>query len=221
MNPSIEDSIVETYQGQWRLGCRVICEAVTEVPEDALKSWQHDGKVYCLRPLSKHDCASTIRGSLKHSLVHQAGTAAAVWNIGGVFVKVKAWRPEMQLETDTIQFVNKVSPFPTPSTVYSWVNTKWSRSCLILKSVRGRTLNQAWNSMSSDCRTQLANTLARFCKTLAMSTSEKLETANGNGIVEPFLTARAPQSLGSHSSCARILSHSFSPIFWTLSPPTP
>jgi len=193
MNPPIEDSIVQIGQDRWLLGYAVVCEVVSEEPKDALKSWRDDGKLYCLRTLPETDGTSiTPRqcGNLQNGLFHHAGTSAAAWNIGGMFIKVEAWRPEMQLESDTIRFVNRVSSLPTPNVIYSWVDTQWSRSFLILKTIKGRTLNQAWNTLSSDCRTQLANTVGRFCKALAISTSERLETADGKGIVEPFLTTR-------------------------------
>ena len=147
-------------------------------------------------------------GSCQDGLIHQAGTSAAVWNIGGVFIKVKAWRSEMQLEGDTIRFVNDLVPsLPTPTVLYSWVDAQWSRSFLILGPVIGRTLHQAWDTLSSCSRTELANTVARFCKALAISTSARLETVGGKGIVEPFLTAPPaifepswkPQFLGPYS----------------------
>ncbi|KAF1809755.1 hypothetical protein P152DRAFT_451707 [Eremomyces bilateralis CBS 781.70] len=114
------------------------------------------------------------------------------WLLGDAMAK--AWRTEMQLESDTIQFVNRVSSLPTPKIVYSWIDTYWSRSFLILESVKGKTLAQAWDTLSSDRRTQLASTVARFCKALAAMTSGRLETADGTGIVEPFLIARPPDS---------------------------
>lgn len=37
--------------------------------------------------------------------LHQAGTGSLVWRFGEAVIKVKGWREEMQLESDTIQHV--------------------------------------------------------------------------------------------------------------------
>ncbi|KAF2815600.1 uncharacterized protein BDZ99DRAFT_457582 [Mytilinidion resinicola] len=198
MNPPIENSIVHTGQGRWLLGSSVVCETAIQVPKDALKSWKDDnGVIHCLREVFGDEDASIASrtcGSSESGRIHHAGTSAAVWSLGGAFIKVKAWRHGMQLESDTIRYVNRVSSVPTPEVVYSWVDTDWNRSFLVLKPLKGRTLLQAWETLSIDRRMELASTVARFCKTLALSTSKMLETANGKGIIEPFLTAQPPNS---------------------------
>jgi len=128
-------------------------------------------------------------GTCRKRSFHHAGTSAAVWNMEECLSKVEAWRPEMQLESDTIRFVTESRHSYTEC--YLLVG-RYSMESLVshfLITIKGRTLNQAWNTLSPDCRTQLANTVGRFCKALAISTSG-LETADGKGIVEPFLTTR-------------------------------
>lgn len=100
----------------------------------------------------------------------------------------------MQLEGDTIRFVNGISSIPTPEIVFSWVDVEWNRSFLILKALDGRTLGQVWVSLSVEQCSQIAGTVAQFCKTLALSTSRSMMTANGSGVLEPYLTARHPES---------------------------
>ena len=53
-------------------------------------------------------------------------------------------------------------------------------------------MSEAWTAVPSDRRAQLATKIAQFCKTLAVSTSQRLETADGKGVIEPFLTAQPP-----------------------------
>jgi hypothetical protein len=187
MDPRIEDSVVRTGQKTWLLGSIYVCELVFDVPTDAMTSWEADGNTYCIRKSSKDEQASAESGDSGSDRFHHAGTSAAVWNIGGTFIKVKAWRSEMELESATIQFVNSISSIPTPEIVSSWVDTEWNRSFLVLKALEGRTLDQVWESLSADRSKQIADEVAQFCKTLASSTSSMLMTANGKGVLEPFL----------------------------------
>ncbi|KAF9732310.1 hypothetical protein PMIN01_09168 [Paraphaeosphaeria minitans] len=110
MDPPIEDSIVLAKPNCWLLGSSYACELVDNVPNDAMASWNAGGDTYCIRKASTNYRDSVL------------GTSAAVWNIGGTFVKVKAWRDGMQLEVDTIQFVNRISSIPVPEIVFSWVD---------------------------------------------------------------------------------------------------
>jgi hypothetical protein len=200
MNPPIEDSVVNIGQGNWLLGSSFVCQIVLKVPDDALTSWEGcDRSVYCLRNLRnlpEDEKSSIMRqyGSSECDRVHQAGTSAAVCSFGGIFMKVKAWRPGMQLESNTIRYVNNVSSIPTPEVVYSFLDVHWNRSFLILKSVEGQRLDWVWETLSTDQRMQIASTVAQFCKILASSTSGTLETVDRKGVVEQFLTARPPES---------------------------
>ncbi|KAF2789425.1 hypothetical protein K505DRAFT_410352 [Melanomma pulvis-pyrius CBS 109.77] len=166
MNPPIEDSVVCTRQNHWLLGSLYVCELVNIVPGDA---------------------DSAALGDSEASRCHHAGTSAAVWSIGGTYIKVKAWRDDMQLESDTIRFVNRTCSVATPKVIFSWVDADWNRSFLIMKALEGQTLDQAWESLSTDQRMQIAQSVAQSCRALALSTSETLMTADGNGVLEPFL----------------------------------
>jgi hypothetical protein len=214
MNPPIERSVVCTEQDRWLLGRLNTCEIVDTVPNDAAVHWEADGKTYCIRT-STVDVDESVwrRGDAKSNLYHSAGTSAAVWNIGGFFIKVKAWQEGMQLESDTIKFVNSISQnstsrIPTPEVIHCWVDAQWNRSFLVLKALEGDTLYEAWGSLSDSQRTDIARTVAGFCDTLASSTSERLETAHGKAVQEPFLTPLAlasdpswkPRTFGPYSA---------------------
>jgi hypothetical protein len=188
---------------------------VSSEEEDDLKSWKGDNGIYILRKLSAKEKFSIPPGQRESSrLIHHAGTSAAVWSLGDVFIKVKAWRLGMQLESSTIGYVNKHTSIPTPEVIHSWIDANWNRSFLILKSLKGRTLFQAWQTLSINQRTKIAIQVAKFCRILASLSSVKLETVDGKGIVEPYLTAPPsnsepswkPQLLGPYSS-SQLLSY--------------
>jgi len=112
MNPPIEASVLKVSPTRWLLGSTtVICEIVESMPNDAFLDWKsEEGNRYCLRWKRYGDethakgKATEMEGPVRH-----AGTSAAVWSFGGIFFKVKAWRNGMQLESDTIRFINKIS----------------------------------------------------------------------------------------------------------------
>lgn len=199
MDPPIEESIMQIGDERWSLGSTVICEAVGpggEAAKNALAKWEDEaGITYCVWASSTIQVAQTYSTENQKSsdhlkLWHKAGTSAAVWKLRGAFVKVKAWRNGMQLESNTINFVKDCVTVPMPTVIHSWIDHERNRSYLILKAEEGTTLDQAWAKMSPNRRTQVAGEVAGYCKVLSSLTSEKLETANGCGVLEPFLTAR-------------------------------
>lgn len=203
MDPPIEESVARIGDGHWLLGSTVICEAAEiggEIAKNALAKWEDKaGNKYFVRAPPTMQVAQThstknqtSNGHLEP--FHKAGTSAAVWQLGGAFVKVKAWRDGMQLESNTIEFVKDRVAVPTPTVIHSWIDHERNRTYLILKAEEGTTLDQAWAKMSPDHRTQVAGKVAEYCKVLSLLASEKLETANGCGVLEPFLTARPDNS---------------------------
>ncbi|KAF1961488.1 hypothetical protein CC80DRAFT_532103 [Byssothecium circinans] len=191
MDPPIENSIIRVKEDCWMLGSEYSCEVVVSMPDDAVTSWEADGNTYCIRKSSNR---SNVSGDPESDRVHKGGTAAAVWRIGGTFIKVKSWLQGMQLESDIIRFVNSTSSVTTPEILCTWVDVEWNRTFLVLKAMEGQTLDEAWDSLSADQHMQIAGTVAQLCKTLASSTSEKLMSASGGPIAEPFLTVTPPHS---------------------------
>lgn len=63
-------------------------------------------------------------GNSKVDLVHEAGTSAAVWCIGtNTFCKVKSWCEGMELESETIQFVqNNAFGITISEVIHTWVD---------------------------------------------------------------------------------------------------
>ncbi len=134
--------------------------------------------------------------SLETGLVHQAGTAAAVWSIGtSTFCKVKAWCEGLEPEIDTIRFVARNAPgIPLPEVIYSWIDHEWNRSFLILRRVRGHTLLYAWPRLSQPQKSQIASQVAKYCSELAGITSLTFESATHRGVLDQFLTVDAEDS---------------------------
>lgn len=99
----------------------------------------------------------------------------------------------MQLESGTIRFVSKSTTVPTPEIIFSWIDTAWNQSFLILKAIRGKILDRAWASLSDEQQMQVADVVAGLCNPLTSFTSDKLTTAEGKGVLEPFLTVAPPQ----------------------------
>ena len=56
----------------------------------------------------------------------------------------------------------------------------------------GQTLDEVWTSLSTNQCVQIAGEVAKYCKELALITSKRLTTANGHGVIEPFLTVYPP-----------------------------
>jgi hypothetical protein len=108
----------------------------------------------------------------------------AVWDIGGTLSKSK----HGDLESD-ISVRQQSLVASTLSIVVGGYPMELFASHSQIRPNKRRDINQAWVALSSYRRAQLANTVAQFCKTVAILTSERLETAAGKGIVELFSTA--------------------------------
>ncbi|KAL2817143.1 hypothetical protein BJX63DRAFT_429862 [Aspergillus granulosus] len=146
--------------------------------------------------LFEHDGIVSTNEQPCNDLVYQAGTSSAVWEIGSEAIcKVKTWTCGMEMESDTLAFIKAKAPhIPVPEVIYAWLDEKQSRTYLILRRIQGSTLQHAWSSLTIDQRSTLADTVAQYCFDLTRATSNRLESATGCGILEPFLNVRAKES---------------------------
>lgn len=187
--------MVQIAASKWLIGSSMICESdLPGPPEDVKTSWKgDDGKTFYLRTapasLVAAPAVEHTSESFEVNRIHKAGTSAAVWAFGGVHIKVKSWVPELESEQVTIEHVRRAN-IPVPEVISSWVDHAWNRSFLILKSIPGRTLDQAWPDLSFSERRKIADEIASFCTTLAMSCHKRMETLSGKGIREDFLTRK-------------------------------
>ena len=178
------------------LGSSKVCQrTTTTIPSNAIVSWEDEEGTFYLRERVEDD-PLLPESSIETGLVHQGGTSAAVWSIGTrAFCKVKAWCEGLEAESDTIRFVARKAPcIPIPEVIYSWVDHDWNRSYLILKRVRGQTLQDAWRHLSLPQKSNIASQVAKHCSKLAEITSLTFESATGRGVLEPFLTVDAEPS---------------------------
>lgn len=178
------------------VGSSKVCERVTTpIPSNAIISWQDGDGTFYLRERVQEDLLLPEDGS-KTGLVHEGGTSAAVWSIGvNAFCKVKAWREGMELESKTIEFVRaRALEIPVPEVIRTWIDHSWNRTFLILRRVKGQTLDEEWPRLTSYQRLEIANKIGAYCCKLASISASRFETATGHAVVEPFLNDIADAS---------------------------
>ena len=186
MTPPITESIRQVRPDVWIIGSLFVCEKSRVLRNDTLASWKNDkGHIFCLRPRDQTLCEETTDAS--SNLIHQSGTSGAVWVIGGVFCKAKAWIKGTETEAETLRYAWEKFDVPMPEIVYDWIDISFNRSFLIIKPVSGQTLQKKRPSLSSDQRRNSATQVARYCQILAKETSNNIESATGCGIRDPFL----------------------------------
>jgi hypothetical protein len=148
----------------------MVCERDGATTSNPIVSWADAyGSLFCLRAIGDREGQPSLdRIDAAHSeqdRVHAAGTSAAVWKIGDVYCKVKAYTAGMSDEADTIRFVrSKDHGVPLPDVIHPWVDESMNRTFLILKKTEGRTLEQSWPSLSAVQRSNIAAPIAKLCK---------------------------------------------------------
>ncbi|KAI9743915.1 MAG: hypothetical protein M1818_002649 [Claussenomyces sp. TS43310] len=212
MTPPIGVSIRRLTPERWMMGSSTICERVmTPNPANAIVSWEDGDDTFRLRERAEGEILSLGDGS-ETGLVHEGGTSAAVWSIGAnAFCKVKAWHKGMELESKTIAFIRENAPeIPVPEVIYTWIDHEWNRTFLILRRIRGQTLDNEWSRLAPNQRLQIASKIVEYCRKLASISSCRFESAAGRAVVEPFLHSMAdvshpswiPRPIGPFSSTA-------------------
>ena len=171
--------------GRWALGSLYFCEHYDSpdlVPDDAVKTWQDNGAIMCLRPQTEP--LTSISPGWSNPGRSRANTSSCIWTIGvDTMVKINSWTEGVQLEGRIIQFINKFHPeIPTTELIYEWIDVAWDRSFMIMKRAPGVELLQAWSFMTSSQRQDVANQVASHVKTLAQSTSKRVETVDKLGV---------------------------------------
>ena len=175
MQPPIAVSVSRTSPHAWSLGSSIICEGINKeeaAPANAIVDWRDGDSTFYLR---QRNATDLVEGDSAIDRIHTGGTSAAVWCLGeDIFCKVHAWYKGLELEANTIRFVQEKAPeVPIPEVIYSWIDHPLGGTFLITKRVRGQTLEWAWPQLSSAQRTQIATDVARFCTLLAANTSSQ------------------------------------------------
>ncbi|TVY46687.1 hypothetical protein LOCC1_G004113 [Lachnellula occidentalis] len=203
MEPPAAESVKRMNPQLWTLGSSMICvkaEAHDVASPNSLLSWQDGNNTFHISP--RDDSLTNLLlkymgdGDSAIDQIHDGGCGGGVWAIGNeVICKVKSWSEERQLEATTIDFVRDNFPsVPLPEVLYSWIDRPFKRTYLLLKRVHARTLNAAWQSLSTGQRQNIANEMAEHCLTLAGKTSPRFESASGYGVLEHWLMGEVPES---------------------------
>ncbi|KAF5024697.1 hypothetical protein F66182_3226 [Fusarium sp. NRRL 66182] len=147
--------------------------------------------------LEKHDSTMNVHSQdlkVNKLHVHNSGTSGAVWRIGGMFCQVKAWLRGMDTEAETLRSVEARFELPVPEVVFDWIDEDLNRSFVIPKPVHGRTLQQAWPSLSPERRQTIATQVAECCDNLAKETSDSMGSpaASDYGVRDQHFFTRHP-----------------------------
>ena len=199
MEPPARESVKRITPHLWTLGSNMMCvkiNAQETPPLSSLQSWQDGDSMFCLLPRDEALLTTSGEGDSAIDLIQECGTGGSVWGIGSEAIcKVKGWREDRQLEAGTIAFVrDNCSSVPVPEVLYTWIDKPFNRSFLILRRVRGHTLNSAWPYLSASQRLKIAKKVAQHCSVLARKTSSRFESVSGHGILEYWLMGRPPAS---------------------------
>ena len=203
MTPKCQLSIRRVNESTWILGSMMICEQNCTVAANSISTWEDKaGATFSIRPMlkSEQELYSGMLGEqeAEENRIHSIGSSAACWRFGDAYFKVKSWCEGMDTESNLIAFARKAVPsLPVPEVYCSWLDKAWNRSFLVLAAVEGKTLDEAWPSLTDIQRQKVAATVATFCENLASQTSQKLQNPSGGSVLEPFLTYRKDFALPS------------------------
>ncbi|KAI4208968.1 MAG: hypothetical protein LQ351_008048 [Letrouitia transgressa] len=185
MTPPSEYGIGLLGPDSWSMGSLMLCEKVGRTVADAVATWEDSDETWCLRRRDHPLTATTPPpGDSDVNRTYFCGNAAAIWLISpNVLCKVKGWIPGVTPEAETIKWVAKNCPnIPIPNVVYSWIDEAWQRSFCLINVVPGVTLDDAWNELSKEERTAIANEVVIHVIDAAQHTSPTISTAIGTGI---------------------------------------
>ncbi|KAI4208926.1 MAG: hypothetical protein LQ351_008086 [Letrouitia transgressa] len=186
MMPPSEYGIGSLGPDSWSMGSLMLCEKVDRSAViEGLTTWEDSDGIWCLRCRDTPLTATTPPpGDSDVNRTYFCGNAAAMWLISpNVLCKVKSWVPGVTPEAETIGWVAENCPnIPIPNVIYSWIDPTWQRSFCLMNVVPGVTLDDAWNELSKDDRTAIADEVVTYIIDAAQHTSPMISTAIGTGI---------------------------------------
>lgn len=183
-HPAVKDCIKQLSRNRWLLGPSLICERDIESnnfstyfitsDDESILEWSpidpQEGPIQLVR---------CIQGQ-------------ATWKIDDwAYFKTKNWTQKMGLEYATIQFVRENTPeIPTPTVLQHYVDESAHRSFLLISSIPGEDLNEAWKTLNGNQKNEIVEQVAKCIDTLSKLTSERLESADKKWLWEPYLATR-------------------------------
>lgn len=186
-HPAVRDCIKELGPNRWLLGPFLICER--DISTNTYRTWfdrdgsdldeddfyeekwsppDPDGPIQFVRCIEDH----------------------ATWKIGEwAYLKSKPWFPEGGTEARTIKFVQSNAPsVPVPTVLENYVDTMARRSYLLTAIVPGEDLNDVWKSLDKEQKRDVSKQIAEHIHTLAQFKSDRLASAEGKTLYEPYLS---------------------------------
>ena len=106
----MRESFIRTSPGVWSLGSFMLCEEYDseDSPQDALATWEDDGKKYFLHRRQK-PIADRVppEGDSEYSRFYNGSERISHWVLStDVFIKAKACIPGKTLEQDVLTWVS-------------------------------------------------------------------------------------------------------------------
>ncbi|KAJ5145997.1 uncharacterized protein N7515_000561 [Penicillium bovifimosum] len=138
------------------------------------------------------------------SRVHAVDNQAAVWKAGEAFIKAHHMDyPDITREHVTLQFLKDKEPhdFAFPNVLRHFETS--SRYFLVISSVPGQLLHEAWPNMDESLRQHYIGKVAGVCNRLAAWKGDTISGVDGRQLLERYLLkgnskaadALAPQQL--------------------------
>ncbi|KAF1347261.1 hypothetical protein EJ07DRAFT_160399 [Lizonia empirigonia] len=189
----------------WILG-KFVLRRLPYLSDAATWNDNGDNSSYILeKTLSPHPPATLQSDSPYIRLVHQAGHASAVWAVGTkAFCKIKYVENGTTPESTTLEFIQDRQPsFNTPKVLAHAVDK--NKAYLFLQRLPGRTLDQAWPSLSEYWRFHYVAAIAGVCKEMAQWEARGFGGVDDQNIPEYYLQPRGSDTFSSlKTSCEEI-----------------
>jgi hypothetical protein len=178
MEPPARESVKRINSQLWTLGSALMCiKRATQhaQPHNSIVSWTYGDSTFYLLPRDDALLLNLGQGDSAIDWIKDGATGGGVWTLGNeVICKVKSWKEGRQLESSTLDFVRENFPsVPLPENIYSSIDRPFNRTFLFMKRIHARTLNDAWPTISTDQRQNIANKMAEYCAILASKKSSR------------------------------------------------
>lgn len=180
-HPAVKDCIKQLSPNRWLLGPSLICEQ--DIESNKFSTYfKSDESKFEWSPINSQSPIQLVR----------CIQGQATWKIGKwAYFKTKKWTEKMGMEYATIQFVQEKAPeVPVPKVLQHYVDKTAKRSFLLISSIPGEDLNEAWKTLNSNQKNEIVEQVANCIDSLSRLTSERLESADKKWLREPHLAPR-------------------------------
>ncbi|CAG8948057.1 unnamed protein product [Penicillium salamii] len=187
MTDPIRESIKQVDANTWLVGPLQLCRS-TGYSDTSTWYDLDDNVSYTLTNASIPPPPTVpLSENVPFRLIYNIGDSSAVWSVGNsAFCKVKLRVLGATSEAATLAFIHGEQPdFEIPKVLHHAEHN--ARSYLFLSRVRGRTLENAWSTLSEKWRHHYMNAVVNICKFLEKREGNILCGVDGKNVFEPFL----------------------------------